>query len=245
MKSKKPTLPMYEKYTDNQYQTRNRPLAEKLGDWLNTNYSSIDPTSKSFNLGSKGYAGNLNNMTLNNLAKNYTTPTNERLGSQYNTSLYTGDLNSLLNSDLQTRLDSSNAAKYGERVNDYYKLNLANLMARYNQYVPSGEDINAADQINNNITNQNKDREYINEMIRDQGKANPWNIVKSTIEGAQKGNSWLPGWGALIGAVAGAGQGFANEYTDIGWTNNGKGLSIIEKVPSNFGGGGGGFSFGG
>ena len=54
---------------------------------------------------------------------------------------------------------------------------------------------------------------------------------------------------ALAGAVAGAGQGFANEYTDIGWTNNGKGLSIVEKAPSKGGfgsfGGSGGFSFGG
>ena len=237
-KKKAPELPMYEKYADNTYQSYNRKLSEDLGNWLNTNYSSIDPTSKSFNSGSKGYAGNLNNLTLMNLTKNYTSPTNSRLGSQYNTSLYTGDLNSLLNSDLRTRLDSSNAEKYGERINDYYKTNLANLMARYMQYVPSGEDINAADQTNNNIINQNKDREYQNQLMREAQKGNPLNIVKNAVKGGVSG--FLTG--GPLGALAGAAQGgigsALNEYTDFGGIFNGvmKGLNAAGGLGAAYSG---------
>ena len=237
-KKKAPQLPMYEKYADNQYQAYNRNLSEDLGNWLNTNYSSIDPTSESFNSGSKGYAGNLNNFTLTNLTKNYTSPTNSRLGSQYNTSLYAGDLNSILNSDLQTRLDSSNAAKYGERINDYYKTNLANLMARYIQYVPSGEDINAADQINNNIINQNKDREYQNRLMREAQKGNPLNIVKNAVKGGVSGLLTGGPLGALTGAAQGGIGSALNEYTDFGGIFNGlmKGLNAAGGLGATYSG---------
>lgn len=248
MKSKKPELPLYDLYSDNIYQTDNRQLAEGLGNWLNTKYQTIDATSPEFQAAVDAYTGDYNNRVRQSIANNYKSPTNQRLSS-LNTGLYNTDMASLYNNDLNTRVSSANAQQYGNLANQYFNNQLANLTARYMQYVPSGEDINAVDYLNNNITNQNKDREYYNQMIRDMGKANPWNIVKSTAEGAMKGGQWGGPWGAVAGAAAGLGQGFANEYTDIGWTNNGKGLTIVEKAPSKSGfgsfGGSGGFSFGG
>ena len=248
-KKKSPELPMYESYNDNIYQTDNRQLAKDLGSWLNTNYGTIDATSDAYGANQDAYIGNYNNMVRNTLAKNYSGYDNARALSGANTGLYNTDIGSLYNNDLDTRVSSANAQQYGNLANQYFNNQLANLTARYMQYVPSGEDINTVDYLNNNITNQNKDREYYNQIIRDMGKSNPWNIVKSTAEGAMKGGQWGGPWGALAGAVAGAGQGFANEYTDIGWANDGKGLQLIEKVPGKGGfggfGGSGGFSFGG
>lgn len=238
MKSKKPELPLYDLYSDNIYQTDNRQLAKDLGAWLNTNYDTIDATSPEFQSAVDAYTGDYNNRVRQSIANNYKAPANQRLGS-LNTGLYNTDMQGLVNADLNRKINSTNAQQYGSLANQYFNNQLANLTARYMQYVPSGEDINAVDNLNNNITNQNKDREYYNQMIRDQNKSNPWNIVKSSIEGGIKGFQWGGPWGAVAGTVAGAGQGFANEYTDIGWANNGKGLQLIEKVPGK------GFSFGG
>ena len=249
MKSKAPELPLYDLYSDNIYQTDNRQLAKDLGNWLNTNYDTIDATSDAYRANQDAYIGNYNNMVRNTLAKNYSGYDNARALAEANTGLYNTDIGSLYNNDLNTRVSSANAKQYGNLANQYFNNQLANLTARYMQYVPSGEDINAIDYLNNNITNQNKDRQYYNQIIRDQNKSNPWNIVKSSIEGGIKGFQWGGPWGAVAGTVAGAGQGFANEYTDIAWTNNGKGLQLIEKVPGNpLGGSFGessGFSFGG
>lgn len=246
-KHKAPELPLYDLYSDNIYQTDNRQLAKDLGAWLNTNYDTIDATSDAYRANQDAYIGNYNNMVRNTLAKNYSGYDNARALGRANTGLYNTDMGSLYNNDLNTRVSSSNAQQYGDLAKQYFNNQLANLAARYMQYVPSGEDINAVDKLNNNITNQNKDREYYNQIIRDKNKSNPWNIAKSAVEGGIKGASWGGPIGAVIGTVAGAGQGFANEYTDIGWANNGKGLQLIEKVPGNplggsFGGGSGGFS---
>ena len=238
-KSKAPELPLYDLYSDNIYQMDNRQLAKDLGGWLNSNYGSIDATSDAYRANQDAYIGDYNNMVRNTLAKNYSAYDNARALGRANTGLYNTNMSSLYNNDLDTRVSSANAQQYGNLANQYFNNQMANLAARYMQYVPSGEDINAVDYLNNNITNQNKDRDYYNEMIRDKNKSNPWNIVKSTVEGGIKGASWGGPWGALAGAVAGAGQGFANEYTDIGWANNGKGLQLIDKVPGK------GFSFGG
>ena len=243
MKSKKPELPLYDLYSDNIYQTDNRQLAKDLGAWLNTNYDTIDATSDAYRANQDAYIGNYNNMVRNTLAKNYSAYDNARALSGANTSLYNTDIGSLYNNDLNTRVSSANAQQYGNLANQYFNNQLANLTARYMQYVPSGEDINAVDYVNNNITNQNKDREYYNQIIRDKNKSNPWNIVKSAVEGGIKGAQWGGPWGAVAGVAAGTAQGFANEYTDIGWANNGNGLQLVEKVPGK--GGFSGFSFGG
>ena len=237
MKSKKPELPLYDLYSDNIYQTDNRQLAEGLGNWLNTKYQTIDATSPEFQAAVDAYTGDYNNRVRQSIVNNYKAPTNQRLGS-LNTGLYNTDMTGLANADLNRRVNAANAQQYGSLANQYFNNQLANLTARYMQYVPSGEDINAVDYLNNNITNQNKDREYYNQMIRDQGKANPWNIVSSAVQGGIKGGQWGGPWGALAGTVAGAGQGVMNEYTDIGWANNGKGIKAIENAPSkgSFGG---------
>lgn len=243
MKSKKPELPLYDLYSDNIYQTDNRQLAKDLGAWLNTNYDTIDATSDAYRANQDAYIGNYNNMVRNTLAKNYSAYDNARALGGANTGLYNTDMGNIYNNDLDTRVSSANAKQYGDLAKQYFNNQLANLTARYMQYVPSGEDINAIDYLNNNITNQNKDREYYNQIIRDKNKSNPWNIVKSAVQGGIKGAQWGGPWGAVAGVAAGTAQGFANEYTDIGWANNGKGLQLIEKVPGK--GGFSGFSFGG
>ena len=234
---------MYDLYSDNIYQTDNRQLAKDLGAWLNTNYDTIDATSDAYRANQDAYIGNYNNMVRNTLAKNYSAYDNARALGRANTSLYNTDIGSLYNNDLDTRVSSANAKQYGNLANQYFNNQLANLTARYMQYVPSGNDINAVDYLNNNITNQNKDREYYNQIIRDQNSSNPWNIVKSAVQGGIKGFQWGGPLGAVAGVAAGTGQGFANEYTDIGWANNGNGLRLVEKVPGK--GGFSGFSFGG
>ena len=216
MKSKKPELPLYDLYSDNIYQTDNRQLAKDLGSWLNTNYDTIDATSDAYRANQDAYIGNYNNMVRNTLAKNYSAYDNARALGEANTGLYNTDMGSLYNNDLNTRVSSFNAKQYGDLAKQYFNNQIANLAARYMQYVPSGEDINAVDYLNNNITNQNKDREYYNQMIRDANKSNPLNIVKSAVQGGIKGASWGGPIGAVAGAAAGLGQGFANEYTDIG-----------------------------
>ena len=54
--------------------------------------------------------------------------------------------------------------------------------------------------MNNNIINQNKDRQYYNDLMKEAQKGNIWNVVKATI---QKG----PGAG-ISSAL--------HEYTDYG-----------------------------
>lgn len=199
MKSKKPELPLYDLYSDNIYQTDNRQLAEGLGNWLNTNYSSIDATSPEFQTMVDAYTGDYNNRVKQSIANNYKAPTNQRLGS-LNTGLYNTDMAGLANTDLNRRISSSNAQQYGSLANQYFNNQLANLTARYMQYVPSGNDINAIDRLNNNVTNQNLDRQYINAINKEAQKGNIWNVVKATI---QKG----PG-GGISSAL--------HEYTDYG-----------------------------
>lgn len=199
-KKKAPELPMYEKYNDNIYQIDNRQLAKDLGSWLNTNYGSIDATSDAYRANQDAYIGNYNNMVRNNLAKNYSGYNNARALSGANTGLYNTDMGSLYNNDLNTRVFSSNAQQYGDLAKQYFNNQMANLAARYMQYVPSGEDINAVDNLNNSIINKNKDRQYYNQLMKEAQKGNIWNVVKATI---QKG----PGAG-ISSAL--------HEYTDYG-----------------------------
>ena len=173
-KHKAPELPLYDLYSDNIYQTDNRQLAKDLGAWLNTNYDTIDATSDAYRANQDAYIGNYNNMVRNTLAKNYSGYDNARALAGTNTGLYNTDMSSLYNNDLNTRVSSANAQQYGNLANQYFNNQLANLTARYMQYVPSGEDINSVDYTNNNITNQNKDREYYNQIIRDSNKSNPY-----------------------------------------------------------------------
>ena len=199
-KYKAPELPMYDLYSDNIYQTDNRQLAKDLGAWLNTNYDTIDATSDAYRANQDAYIGNYNNMVRNNLAKNYSAYDNARALGGANTGLYNTDIGSLYNNDLNTRVSSANAQQYGNLANQYFNNQLANLTARYMQYVPSGEDINTIDNLNNNIINQNKDRQYYNDLMKEAQKGNIWNVVKATI---QKG----PGAG-ISSAL--------HEYTDYG-----------------------------
>ena len=154
MKSKKPELPLYDLYSDNIYQTDNRQLAKDLGAWLNTNYDTIDATSDAYRANQDAYIGNYNNMVRNTLANNYSAYDNARALGRTNTGLYNTDMGSLYNNDLNTRVSSANAKQYGNLANQYFNNQMANLAARYMQYVPSGQDINAVDYANNNITNQ-------------------------------------------------------------------------------------------
>lgn len=199
-KKKSPELPMYETYEDNVYQTDNRQLAKNLGSWLNTNYGTIDSTSDAYRANQDAYIGNYNNMVRNTLANNYSAYDNARALGGANTGLYNTDMGSLYNNNLNTIVSSANAQQYGNLANQYFNNQMANLAARYMQYIPSGEDINAVDKLNNNITNQNKDRQYYNQLMKEAQKGNPWNIVKSTIKG---------------GPIAGIGSAL-NEYTDYG-----------------------------
>lgn len=223
-------LPMYDKYTDNIYQSTNRKLAEGLGNWLNTNWSSIDASSPEFNSAAKAYAGSYNNMVRNELANNYSAPNNARALTGRNTGLYNTNMQDLYQSDLDRRTESSNAAMYGQLANQYFNNQLANLTARYMQYIPSGEDINAADKLNNNITNQNLDREYQNQLMREAQKGNPWNIVKGTAKGFITGGP--------IGAITGGVGSALNEYTDFGGIYSGlmKGLNVAGGLGAAYAG---------
>ena len=237
-KKKAPQLPMYDKYTDNIYQSTNRQLAEGLGDWLNTNYGTIDATSDAYRANQDAYIGNYNNMVRNTLAKNYSAYDNARALGGANTGLYNTDIGSLYNNDLNTRVSSSNAQQYGDLAKQYFNNQLANLAARYMQYVPSGEDINAVDNQNNNITNQNLDRQYYNNLMKEAQKGNPLNIAKSAIKGGISG--FLTG--GPLGALAGAAQGgigsALNEYTDFGGIYSGlsKGLGLASGLGAAYAG---------
>ena len=237
-KKKAPELPMYDKYEDNTYQSHNRQLAEGLGDWLNTNWSLVDASSPQFNSAAKAYAGDYNNMVRNNLSKNYSAPDNARALTGRDTGLYNTDMSNLYKTDLNRRVDSSNASMYGDLVNQYFNNQMANLAARYMQYVPSGQDINQADDINNKITNENLDRQYYNQLMKEAQKGNPMNIVKNAVKGGISG--FLSG--GPLGALAGAAQGgigsALNEYTNFGGIFNGitKGLNAVGGLGAAYAG---------
>lgn len=204
-----PDLPMYEEYADTPFITRNRELNPMAYDYLTQAMENLDLynanpeayqavadayTQAQWNDFNRGYNEAMNQQAANNY---------NRLGTSNATSnLYTTDSTQRRMNDLASRIAANTASQYNNLVNQEYQRRLSSLGTYANLFNNSGAITENVDMTNWNIRNQNKDRQYMNDVNN-----NPWNrisgVASGIVQGAQTGFQAGGPWGAVAGGVLG------------------------------------------
>lgn len=204
-----PDMPMYEEYADTPFITRNRELNPMAYDYLTQAMENLDLynanpeayqavadayTQAQWNDFNRGYNQAMNQQAANNY---------NRLGTSNATSnLYTTDSTQRRMNDLASRIAANTASQYNNLVNQEYQRRLGSLGTYANLFNNSGAITENVDMTNWNIRNQNKDRQYMNDVNN-----NPWNrisgVASGIVQGAQTGFQAGGPWGAVAGGVLG------------------------------------------
>lgn len=185
---------MYDERAENSYNTSNREMTGNLGSWLLDNYKTVgqvspeqelkyqDISDKAMEAAWSDYDRELGKAqsVANSRAYN-------RFGSLTNTpALY--DQESFARQANQGAVDlASNTAKYyNNLVNQDINRQLQAWQNYSNMYNKAGEDITKLDKYNWNIRNQNKDRQYTNDVSNFQAKVAKAQMFTDILDPMQK-----------------------------------------------------------
>lgn len=201
-----PDMPMYEEYADTPFITRNRELNPMAYDYLTRAMENLDLynanpeayqavadayTQAQWNDFNRGYNEAMNQQAANNY---------NRLGTSNATSnLYTTDSTQRRMNDLASRIAANTASQYNNLVNQEYQRRLGSLGTYANLFNNSGAITEDVDMTNWGIRNENKDRQYMNDV-------NDYNKKMGMIGGTIQGLSSIGGAvaGGIFGGPAGA-----------------------------------------
>ena len=169
---------MYDERAENTYNTANREMTGNLGNWLLDNYKTVGQVSpeqelKYQDISDKAMeaAWSDYNRELGKAQSVANSRAYNRFGSLTNTpALY--DQESFARQANQDAVDlASNTAKYyNNLVNQDINRQLQAWQNYSNMYNTAGKDITTLDKYNWNIRNQNKDRQYTNDVSNFQAK---------------------------------------------------------------------------
>lgn len=204
-----PDLPMHEEYADTPFITRNRELNPMAYDYLTQAMENLDLynanpeayqavadayTQAQWNDFNRGYNEVMNQQAANNY---------NRLGTSNATSnLYTTDSTQRRMNDLASRIAANTASQYNNLVNQEYKRRLSSLGTYANLFNNSGVITENVDMTNWGIRNENKDRQYMNDV-------NDYNKKMGMIGGTIQSLGGIAGSvaGGIFGGPAGAALG--------------------------------------
>lgn len=201
--------PMYEQFQDTPWITHNREMENTAYGTLNNALDNLyNFNENQYQAIADAYTGaqwkDLNRGYLQAMNQQAANERNRLGTSGASSSLY--NTNTLQNSynDLAGRLASNTASQYNNLINQEWNRRLQNLNLYNNLWRNAGTTAHNIDLANWDIRNQNKDRQWANDV--DEHNNTGWNaianVLQGSVEGAQAGSSFGP-WGAAIGGVVG------------------------------------------
>lgn len=234
-KKKKVEAPVYEQWAGNEYTDRARQGVGTYGNWVDNNWEDLTKTYTAEDM--KDIAQKAYDTTWNDFLNSYRRQSNALASQNYNRfgglgstpSLYTTDMFGRQENDLASRLGSQMYGMADQLAGNQMNRNLASLNQVYGMYNNAGNIINALDQANWAIRNQNIEAKYVADLQNAQRSSGilDWakNIIGGGTQGASNGLSVAGPWGALAGGIAGSVGGTldsisGNPYNSQGsWTN--------------------------
>lgn len=217
---KMPKLPMYEMREDTPWISRNRELNTQAYDLYSNTLDELGQQDQQYYEGIAGkamqsmwddYNRNYQKAVNQNLARNY-----GRTGSTASTSGgYVTDSLQRQYNDAAARLASQGYGMYDQLVNSALNRDLAKLGQYGNAFNTSGKTTEEVDLMNYQTRLKNQDRQWQNDVMRENEKKDWGTVLSNAAQGAAQGSAAGP-WGALAGAVVGAAQGYfgQNGYAD-------------------------------
>ena len=201
--------PMYEQFQDTPWITHNREMENTAYGTLNNALDNLyNFNENQYQAIADAYTGaqwkDLNRGYLQAMNQQAANERNRLGTSGASSSLY--NTNTLQNSynDLAGRLASNTASQYNNLINQEWNRRLQNLSLYNNLWRNAGTTAHNLDIANWDIRNQNKDRQWANDV--DEHNNTGWNafanVLQGSVEGAQAGSAFGP-WGAAIGSVVG------------------------------------------
>lgn len=250
--------PMYEEYEDTPYITRNRELNTTSYNNLNTalndinnfsytDYDSYAPLTDAYS----NYAWQQLNRNYQNAVNKNVQNQQQRLGTTGSSSgLYTTDTNQQYYNNLASNI-ASQTAQYanqlmGQELNRRYQ-NADLYNSLFNQ---TGSTTEAVDQANWNIRNLNKERQWLNDVDKNNNTGWNWfaNVNKGALEGFSEGMKSGNIWGGIAGSIAGgignsgtnqtassnSGSSSGSSSGSVDWSSLGNLLSGAKSKATNF-----------
>lgn len=203
---------MYEMREDTPWISRNRELNTQAYDLYSNALGELGKQDQQYYEGIAGkamqsmwndYNRNYQKAVNQNLARNY-----GRTGSTASTSGgYVTDSMQRQYNDSAARLSSQGYGMYDQLVNSALNRDLAKLGQYGNAFNTSGKTTEEVDLMNYQTRLKNQDRQWQNDVMRENEKKDWGTVLSNAAQGAAQGSAAGP-WGALAGAVVGAAQGY-------------------------------------
>ena len=225
---------MYDERAENTYNTANREMTGNLGDWLLDNYETVGQISpeqelKYQDISDKAMeaAWSDYNRELGKAQSVANSRAYNRFGSLTNTpALY--DQESFARQANQGAVDlaGNTAQYYNNLVNQDINRQLQAWQNYSNMYNTAGKDITTLDKYNWNIRNQNKDRQYTNDVSKFQAKVAQAQMFADMLDPT---NKIMKQFGSFLGNKM-------SENADKGMSNmmsQAQNLPSLSSMPSN------------
>lgn len=245
---------MYDERAENTYNKANRTMTGNLGDWLLDNYETVgtvspDQQQRYSDIADTAMAASWDDFNRQ-LAKGQAAANARaynRFGSLTNTpALYDQETFARQANAGATDLGSATAQYMNSLVNKDINRQLQAWQQYSNMYNTAGKDITTLDKYNWNIRNQNKDRQYTNDVSNFQAKVAQAQMLADMMDPMQKMMSQFQGSGGDSGSglfssfnQAGAGgsyNNFMNWANQYGGTGNGwsSGFSMPSSIADKY-----------
>lgn len=221
-KKKTPAQPLFDMYEDSPWISRNRELNTQAYDLYSQGLQDLGRQDNQYYEGIAGkayqtmwddYNRNYQNAVNKNLARNY-----GRTGSTASTSgSYITDSMQRQYNDMAANIAANQYKMYDQLVNSALNRDLAKLDQYGGVFNQSGNITEAVDRMNYNTRQQNKIRQWQNDVQREAEKTDWLKVgldsAKGAFEGASQGAALGP-WGMIGGAIGGGLSGAYDSYAD-------------------------------
>ena len=210
---------MYDERKENTYNSANRTMTGNLGNWLIDNYETVgtvspDQQQQYADIADTAMAASWDDFNRQ-LAKGQAAANAgayNRFGSLTNTpALY--DQETFARQANSSATDLATAQYMNSLVNQDINRQLQSWKQYSNMYNTAGKDITELDKYNWNIRNQNKDRQYTNDVSDFQAKVARAQMLADMMDPMQKMMSQFQGSG-------GSGSGLFNSFNQFGGANS-------------------------
>lgn len=219
MSRKKTKAPVYKQWQGNKYTDQAKANVDIYGDWIANNWENLSRTytpEDMTNLVQKAY-----DTTLSDFSQEYNKQANAIASRNYNRfgglgstpALYTQDMFNKQMNDYNARLMSQMYGMADQLASNQMNRNLASLNQVYGMHNDAGNIMNAVDQYNLKIINQN---ELNRVMAHNQNAQSGWsfgNMLSGAASGAIQGGLKGGGFGALAGGILGGVAGGLSGYS--------------------------------
>lgn len=222
-KKKVPQRPLYDMYEDTPWISRNRELNAQSYDLFKNALTDLGQQDQQYY---EGLASRAMDSAYNDLNRNYQNAVNQNLARNYGrfgttastSGGYVTDSLQRQYNDMATRLASQQAQTQEQFINSALNRDLSKLQAYYTPFTNSGKITEAVDLKNYETAQNNKDRQWQNDIIRQQNKTDPFQLLSNSaaagFKGFTQGMSTGNPWAAIGGGIGGAVSGAYNSYAD-------------------------------